>query len=272
MLSTGKAKIFLNEDKKLYTVIILSKMPRSLFRPGRTLSSLATTLVAAFAFSRRKPAITEALVVNPAAVRHLVRPELDEGCHSLLDANRNGIAIRATKSKGLGAFLGGGHNGIKKGEWVGEYTGEILSRDDVEARYWDKRKCKPADRRWKKSRKRRTQGTSGDYLFDMGDDLFLDGEDTGVSSWCRFMNHAPEKVLGGNGSRDGDDEDDGGDSNNNNSRCNVETKCSRLSLIRDGSSSGGNEETTVMPRLWFVARRDIAVGEELLYDYGDSYW
>ena len=26
------------------------------------------------------------------------------------------------------------------------------------------------------------------------------------------------------------------------------------------------------PRVWFVAIRDIEVGEELLYDYGDEYW
>jgi SET domain-containing protein len=28
----------------------------------------------------------------------------------------------------------------------------------------------------------------------------------------------------------------------------------------------------VQPRLWFVAIRDIEQGEELSYDYGDSYW
>ena len=26
------------------------------------------------------------------------------------------------------------------------------------------------------------------------------------------------------------------------------------------------------PRVWFVATRDIAPGEELSFDYGDEYW
>ena len=29
---------------------------------------------------------------------------------------------------------------------------------------------------------------------------------------------------------------------------------------------------TGQPRVWFVALRDIGPGEELLFDYGDSYW
>jgi SET domain-containing protein len=32
------------------------------------------------------------------------------------------------------------------------------------------------------------------------------------------------------------------------------------------------EMKVVQPRLWFVAMRDIESGEELSYDYGDSYW
>ncbi|KAL3920338.1 MAG: hypothetical protein SGARI_006967 [Bacillariaceae sp.] len=189
---------------------------------------------------------SEALVTN----RVPQRPALPSDCFSLLDAHNNGIDIRKTKTKGLGA--------IKAGDWIGEYKGEILTRAQVEARYWDKRKCQTADRRWKKSRKQRRQGLSGDYLFDMGDDLFLDAEDTDVGSWCRFMNHANER-------------DDNGDQEISYSRiCNVETKCSRLSSCEKDGNNG--QEETVMPRLWFIARRDIAVGEELLYDYGDDYW
>ena len=26
------------------------------------------------------------------------------------------------------------------------------------------------------------------------------------------------------------------------------------------------------PRVWFVATRDIAPGDELCFDYGDDYW
>lgn len=236
-----------------------------------------------------------------------IRPKLVKDCHSLKDAKANGIRIRKTKSKGLGAFAfaaaadatttttssssssgttatsttNGSSSSPKNpgivfesGCWIGEYKGELHTRTEVESRYqWEetnnrknntkKSNTKVDVRRWRKSRKNRHQGLSGDYLFDMGDGLFLDGEDTDVSSWCRFMNHAPETVSvssDGNGNNDGNNDNAG----INNSRCNVETKCSRLSYEKDG--------TRVLPVLWFIARRDILSGEELLYDYGDSYW
>ena len=176
------------------------------------------------------------------------RPGLSKDSHALQDALKNDIIIRATRKKGLGAFAG---RTFERGELVGEYTGEILTRTEVEARYWNAKRCKPVDRRWKKSRKQRRQGLSGDYLFDMGDDLFLDAEDADVSSWCRFMNHAPEV-----GSREED-----------NPNCNIESKSERLRLCTEDD----NDEA-IQPRLWFVARREIQYGEELLYDYGDSYW
>ena len=88
----------------------------------------------------------------------------------------------------------------------------------------------------------RNQGRSGDYLFDMGDDVFMDAEDTDISSWCRFMNHAAQ---------DCDD-------------CNVETEWTKQ--VREG------KRIVQQPSLWFVTMKDIQVGEELLYDYGDCYW
>lgn len=153
-------------------------------------------------------------------------------------AASEGILIEDTNDKGLGAFTA---ILILAGAWVGEYEGEILTRKEVEARYWETRKLNAKDRRWSKSRKKRNMGMSGDYLFDMGDDLFIDGEDADCSSWSRFMNHAAEGTT----------------------ECNVETRCTRQ--IWDG-------EKYVQPRLWFVAKRDIQNGEELSYDYGDEYW
>jgi SET domain-containing protein len=168
------------------------------------------------------------------------RPELLQTCFSYQDAIKHDICIQETKTKGLGAFAG---SRISAGSWVGEYTGEILTDKQVDARYWDKRKKVYADRQWIKSRTKREQGISGDYLFDMGDNLFLDAEDSDVSSWCRFLNHASE--------------------DSESRLCNLETKVSRL--VQDG-------KTIVQPRLWFVALRDVESGEELLYDYGGSYW
>jgi hypothetical protein len=73
---------------------------------------------------------------------------------------------------------------------MGEYTCELLTRKEVKARYWDLRKENNHDRKWRNSRKRRNQGISGDYIFDMGSDVFIDGEDYDSSSWCRFANHS----------------------------------------------------------------------------------
>lgn len=138
---------------------------------------------------------------------------------------------------------------IEKGTTLGEYTGEVLSRRDVEARYWGTRKENRHDRKWRKSRGRRNQGISGDYLFDMGNNLFIDGEDADVSSWCRFANHADElKKID-------EEEEDGG-------ACNVEMR-RRLSWDQDEAQQ---------LRLFMVARRNIEPQEEICYDYGGEYW
>ena len=168
-----------------------------------------------------------------------VRPILPLTSFAYCSAAESGISISDnTNGKGLGAFAG---TAILSGAWIGEYEGELLTRKDVEARYWKKRKILANDRRWIKSRTIRSQGISGDYLFDMGDDLYIDGEDADKSTWCRFMNHASTELR----------------------ECNVETRNTRQ--IWDG-------EKIVEPRLWFVATRNIEKGEELLYDYGEFYW
>lgn len=166
------------------------------------------------------------------------RPVLVATCFALQSAKESGICVKESEGKGLGAFT---NTPILSGAWVGEYTGEYLMLEQVKSRYWEKRKKCTADRRWIKSRKKRKQGLTGDYLFDMGDDVYIDGEDADASSWCRFMNHASDEKQ----------------------ECNVETRHTRQ--IWDGSK-------IVEPRLWYVALRDIQIGEELLYDYGDCYW
>lgn len=149
------------------------------------------------------------------------------------------VRIDDTQSeKGLGVYT---ISIIQSGSRVGDYIGESLTLPQVQARYWNKRKTRAADRRWLKSRKQRNMGISGDYLFDMGDDLFIDGEDADRSGWCRFINHASEKTK----------------------KCNLEARCTRETW---------NGKEFVKPKLWFIASRDIGCGEELCYDYGDSFW
>ena len=145
--------------------------------------------------------------------------------------------------KGMGAFATAT---ITKGSTLGEYHGEVLTRRQVEARYWGTRKENKQDRKWRKSRTARDQGLSGDYLFDVGNDLYIDGEDADVSSWCRFANHAEEL------------DDDSSDSYG----CNAEV------LRRLGWDQDGKAEL----RLFLVAIRDIEPGTEICYDYGGEYW
>jgi len=176
--------------------------------------------------------------VTALARNNVKRPVLALTSFALQSARESSICVKESEGKGLGAYT---ETPILSGAWVGEYSGEILTLDEVQSRYWASRKKTLTDRRWIKSRKKRNQGLTGDYLFDMGDDLYIDGEDADASSWCRFMNHASEDTK----------------------ECNVETRHSPQ--IWDGTE-------IIQPRLWYVALRDIQIGEELLYDYGDCYW
>mmetsp|Transcript_14602 Transcript_14602/g.21919 ORF Transcript_14602/g.21919 Transcript_14602/m.21919 type:complete len:226 (-) Transcript_14602:87-764(-) len=169
------------------------------------------------------------------------RPVVSPDSFSYATAENDAIDIlQAPGGKGMGAFASAS---ILAGEWIGEYTGEYMTRKQVEARYWEQRKPNKYDRKWRNSRKRRNQGVSGDYLFGMGDDVYIDGEDSEVSCWCRFMNHASHGDAKG--------------------QCNAET----WSVCRDDDGSELD-----MPQLWFKALRDIDVGEEICYDYGVDYW
>mmetsp|Transcript_17518 Transcript_17518/g.27750 ORF Transcript_17518/g.27750 Transcript_17518/m.27750 type:complete len:254 (-) Transcript_17518:270-1031(-) len=199
----------------------------------------------------------------PSASR---RPIIPSDSFAHLSALKDRIQILPTlDGKGMGAFT---TVPIVEGAVLGEYFGESLTRREVEARYWGIRKESKHDRKWRTSRKRRNQGMSGDYLFDMGSDVFIDGEDADVSSWCRFANHASLNDEPG--------------------ACNVEAR----SLTHDcgGVDGQGFEEKSVVvdkkdglkdevvvgenrqARLFFFALRDIDIGEEICYDYGLEYW
>ena len=186
------------------------------------------------------------------------RPSIPSNSFAHQSSIKDGFTIRqASDDKGMGAFA---TIAISKGDTLGEYTGELLTRRDVEARYWGLRKTNKHDRKWKNSRRRRNQGVSGDYLFDMGNDNFIDGEDADVSSWCRFANHAadPNDNTSDNGEDNDDDDDDEllpfGD-------CNAEARA-RLSW---------DEDENQVRRLFLVALRDIEPLEEICYDYGGEF-
>ena len=191
-------------------------------------TDVSTTNVNAFATSSKKKRLKSPGANSP-------------DCHAIQDSVSHGILIAQSEDKGLGAFS---TKPILKGEWIGDYEGEHMTEKQIRARFWDLEKPTKEDRRWKRSRKRRGQGMSGDYIFDLGDEIYIDAEDSDNSGWCRYMNHAA----------DTSDE------------CNVRTHHD------DGGRVWSDGETSVMPKLWFTALRNIEPGEELLYDYGDDYW
>ena len=86
---------------------------------------------------------------------------------------------------------------------------------------------------------------------------YLDAEDSNLSSWCRYINHATDlvPVMGGDGGAyAGEGLGAGVHRSHRESPCNLDLKVDpRRSLA------------------WLVARRDINAGEEIAFDYGPQY-
>jgi len=166
-------------------------------------------------------------------------------CRAVASAAAAGVRIGDAGVKGFGAFAA---VLFEEGTTVGDYEGEWLSLRDLDVRYphtaaplktGDPPRPQPTliDDKWMDDRMKRGVGLTGDYIFGAGADIFVDGEDMDLSNWGRFVNHAPEDAPG----------------------CNL--RCKTLEQDMHGN-----------PRVWFVATREIAEGEELLFDYGDNYW
>jgi len=178
-------------------------------------------------------AIASAVVENAVDA---LRPTLSPSCRAYRTAARDEIKIiqAANKAKGLGAFA---TQSYSVGDYIGEYDGELLTKKQVQARYWGKRAPDNADEEWAKSRRKRGQGITGTYVFEMDEgSYFVDAEDGDKASWCRFMNHAP----GGS------------------AECNVRPF--------DRITTDG--DLLKFPR--FFAIEDIQEGDELCWDYGPS--
>jgi hypothetical protein len=121
---------------------------------------------------------------------------------------------------------------FEKEEIVGDYVGEKLTLREKDARYLG-REQNWRDRIWLASRRARGVTASGTYIFQVDDDLFVDAEDPVHANWCRYINHHNDPNM----------------------------------RVKSLAYAFGGE-----PRVWFVATRDIAPGEELSFDYGDEYW
>ena len=164
------------------------------------------------------------------------RPVLSSACLAHTSAVISGIDIHeASESKGLGAFATAP---IKRGTYLGEYSGESMTLNEVRARFWGKRDPDAADLAWAASRRKRNQGMSGNYIFELKDGTFICAEDGEQSTWTRFMNHVGSDYPA----------------------CNV----------KPFMQTERNGDVHRYPR--FYAIRDIEAGEELQYDYGDQFY
>ena len=130
---------------------------------------------------------------------------------------------------------------IPKFTVVGDYKGEVMTAEEKDRRYLQSYSHlrQPIDEEWKQSRIDKGQTITGSYLFGVavpnGADIYVDAEDEYYSLWTRFLNHAPLPFS------------------------NVNPKSLHEGI--DGK-----------PRVWFVSIRDIEIGEEICFDYGDDYW
>jgi hypothetical protein len=154
------------------------------------------------------------------------------------------FTLRAFPNKGLGVVT---TIPISKGEFIGEYKGEIFTEEVKDRRYLQSKTKTTEDEEWIQSRMDRDQTVTGCYVygitipptksnnFNTNQRIYVDAEDEYKSLWTRFLNHASPPL----------------------------NNCYPKSV---------HESYNGEPRVWFVASRDIEVGEELCFDYGDDYW
>lgn len=116
---------------------------------------------------------------------------------------------------------------------LGSYTGEIYTARQWNSRINSKGPRLEEDSLWLQSRLRRGVPVTGDYILGFNA-IFIDAQDPKFSNWCRYINH---------------------DSNPN------------LGLFRDCDEAG---KELSFP--FFYVIRSCEPGEELSFDYGDSYW
>ena len=140
-----------------------------------------------------------------------------------------GVEVKVSEGKGFGAFA---LRVFEKDCIVGDYIGEELTQREKDARYL-KKDPNWKDKIWLTARKARGVTVTGDYIFQVDDDLYVDAEDYATANWCRYVNHDSDPNM-------------------------------RVKSL--AYAFGGK------PRVWFVANRDIQPGEELCFDYGDDYW
>ena len=222
---------------------------------------------------RRSPAAaSRSLLVlsEAAATRYMLTPDVDEaGINDEL-----GVRIAPSRGKGLGVFA---RRDFDEGAIVGDYTGESLTARDIAARYDRSAPWKIDDHLWALSREERGISTTGRYIYRIEDDLYIDAEDPAVSSWARFINHSREPNLMGKSLAKYEHATRAHPHHASTAAWRVHpprapSGSSAVATRRGLTAHWHGRGYTGEPRVWFVARRTIAPGDELTWDYGDDYW
>jgi SET domain-containing protein len=210
---------------------ILDQEKKIRFQYQTTMKSILYIVATAVVCSSLPTGSLALVPTNKSSSSYATRPLHSQKSFADRSAVSAGIAVlHASEKKGFGAFA---TSRIPFGTMVGEYIGEVMTLRQVKARYWGKRELDESDKRWVKCRKERDQGITGNYVLELEDGSFVDGEDDDVSGWCRFMNHAKE------GTED----------------CNV----------KGFSRTSEDENVRQYPCMYAI--KDIEVGDELSWDY-----
>ncbi len=129
-----------------------------------------------------------------------------------------------------------------------QVCGEVMDKNVKDQRYLPPMAGQRTyeDRRWAESRWERGQMLTGCYLYgvplppSVGSTactrrVYVDAKDEYKSLWMRFVNHPPPP-------------------------------CNNVNPKSIHKSYNG------MPRMWFVAKRDTKLGDEICFNYGDNIW
>lgn len=229
------------------------------------------------AFFRGAMQVLDMLMTNPTLKDFAIKLESDQWPHHAppppldVDATRlapwsaseRGVAIRMCKEpgKGEGVFAS---RPIPRGTIVGVYVGEMLSQRAYALRHKKTRlafgsipvegSAEHEDAIAKEKERAARLGAltrgvpiggasnGGSYVWELLPSVvrypedrmaYIDGEDPNRSSWCRYINNAPTGT----------------------SECNLHARKNAHRAL-----------------VWFEAKRDIAGGEELHFDYKTSWW
>jgi hypothetical protein len=153
-------------------------------------------------------------------------------------------------AKGLGAFAA---RPMEPPFEVGRYIGEVLTLADLINRYGaggidENDEFEAANRQaaWLAEREARGVGATGNYLFNVGKcpttrrTILVDAEDYAHANWTRYINHSVKRA----------------------------NLVAEREVVADPD---GGDQARGVPIVRFVVTMPIAVGDELLFDYGDGF-